>query len=306
MAPKRDAWARSRTLREGGVEANVSVNVRGCPPSRLLVFGALFEECVAKLNAAIEAVTKSEERNEQAAACAEGGQQPSNEAEASSDHFAQERSDNASLPARHAALPQQDLPADRGVSSDTAPQHQEVIPEERSEGEAGRPRRCGPALLKRKCELNDCERRSYSRASLGDVQRVFPDTASTSNALELCRPHFRKVQRRNVKQRVRLHVTCLTLTVRPRLSPNSSALIFCTPISHQIFRPPVFAPQFVTNFFGLPIFAPAFVTNFVPLEFLRPILSPNLSPLIFSPTFVTKLLPFSFSAFLQRVMRNIA
>ena len=99
------------------------------------------------MNAAIEAVTKSEERNEEAAACAEGGQQPSNEAEASSDPFAQERSDNASLPAQQ-ALPQQGLPADRGVSSDTAPQHQEVIPEERSEGEAGRPRRRGPALLK--------------------------------------------------------------------------------------------------------------------------------------------------------------
>ena len=117
---------------------------------------------VAKLNAAIEAVTKSEERNGQAAACAEDGQQPSNEA-ASSDPFAQERSENASLPAQHAALPQQeDLSADRGVSSDTAAQHQQVIPEERPEGEGSRPRRRGPALLKRKCELNDCDRQSYS------------------------------------------------------------------------------------------------------------------------------------------------
>ena len=80
-----------------------------------------------------------------------------------------------------------------------------------------------PALLKRKCELNDCEKRSYSRVFLGDVQRVFPDIISTSSTLELCRPHFRKVQRRNVKQPAMSYVTdCLTLhrILHPHLSPN--------------------------------------------------------------------------------------
>ena len=298
MAPKRDGWSRTRTLKEGGVEANLSINVRGCPPSSLSTFDALFQECMERLNLVLETTKAAAEGKEAELASEARASSHTPSAQAVAEHGA---SSDAADPLRVNAAaadgsaggadPQIAPKHGHGELSDGDEQRADAAPEHNAQGivNAEGRRRRGGALLLKKCELSDCRKRPYSRAFLEDVQRLFPDATSTSNTLELCRPHFRKVQRRK-RSLCKMRESCVA-----RLSIGHQFLappIFCVPICHQIFgTSKLFTPRFVTTFSPLQFLHPNLSPNFRPSSFCTPVCHQICAPPGFAPQFVTKFLP---------------
>ena len=151
MAPKKDVWTRSRSLREQGVEAHVSVDVRGCPPGRLPAFDTLFEELVDKLSRTV--LTLRDATNEDETKDADVSSAP---ATASQQQVAASSAGPAS--SAEPANPSSELATDAHGQS-----------EDRNAKPPTLKRRRGHALTKKKCRLPNCNKRSYSRAMLCEI-----------------------------------------------------------------------------------------------------------------------------------------
>ena len=172
MPPKKDSWSQSRTLRNGSLEAHVSLSVRGCSGERLSTFDTFFAESLTKLQDIISNLT-----------------------------------DQSTQEARDQEGPLQQDPNAEGEANREGPEHDQTVQTEVREEDArgsgdppqpkAGPRRRGPALMKRKCDVEDCpKKRSYSRALVTDAEKVFPLSGSDGAWVQLCRLHYEKVRRR--------------------------------------------------------------------------------------------------------------
>ena len=174
MPPKKDSWSQSRTVRNGSLEAHISLSVRGCSGEKLATFNTFFAESLTKLQDIVSNQTEQSTQEEK----------PDQEGPPQQDqNFTEEGEVNREGREHDQTVFKHKFAKKMQGSQDPPPQPK-----------AG-PRRRGPALMKRKCDVEDCSR-SYSRALLTDAEKVFPRSNSDGTWVQLCRLHYEKVRRR--------------------------------------------------------------------------------------------------------------